>query len=121
MTTRIEQDQEDDPRSGDEQWFDAWFERAWRWLSSEGQSDPGAPPVAAATPAPLELVGLPPIVRSSGTVRGERRHDPLAGSTVRSASRTDALRKECADRFSSMGDRVAWLRRDRDEGDRDTE
>lgn len=106
---------DDDPMSGDDRWFDAWFDDAWQWLVSDGiASPPGSSLVAAAAPS-LELVGLPPIVRPSGTVRGGRRHDPLAGSTVRSGSKTDALRKECADPFSSIGGHLTWLRRDPDD------
>lgn len=119
----------DSPVSGDDEWFDDWFDRAWGWLVSAPAEDAAAMPIwdSASSVIPA-LPSLPSsMFRSSGIVRGSsaRRRDPLAGETLRATgrerSRVDALRMECADPLSPIGSELRWLRRDGDVADGDDE
>jgi hypothetical protein len=117
----------DSPLSGDDQWFEDWFDQAWNWFTSPAEED--------AIPKPIEdppsllttaLPSLPPsMFRSSGIVRGPstRRRDPMAGETLRASGgdrrKVDALRMECADPLSPIGGDLKWLRRDVDLPDPD--
>jgi hypothetical protein len=117
------------PLSGDDEWFDGWFDRAWEWITSApaDPADDSAPAAAgeATGESPsssiLALPSLPSsMFRSSGVVRGPstRRRDPMAGETLREGakerSKINALRIECADPLSRVGRDLKWLRRDAD-------